>query len=83
VEYECPVCNGLADLQNECPRCGGMMTDAGNIENYYGPYSPYDDTDLYEPPGFAGPADVSPCIHLFSCPGCGYDTRIAIARVAI
>lgn len=36
----CPLCNGLEASSLPCPKCGGSMDDQGNIENYYGPYSP-------------------------------------------
>ncbi len=81
MEYGCPVCNGLTIITQLCSCCGRVMGDSGILENYYGPYSPYDNMDLYEPPAGRNPANVLTCIHLFSCPNCGFDTRIAIRQV--
>ena len=59
------------------------MVDKGLVQDYYGPYSPYDNVDLYEEaqPWEAG--EVEPCIHLFACTECGYDTLIAFPRVVV
>ena len=59
------------------------MIDGGIVENYYGPYSPYDNTDIYELPVFWQLADKFPCVHLFSCFGCGYDLRLAFPQVVM
>lgn len=81
MQYGCPVCNGVARLNMFCPGCGQIMEDVGMIEDYYGPYSPYDNMDLYEPPRFWKLADTLPCVHLFSCSGCGRDKRVGIPQV--
>jgi hypothetical protein len=44
------------------------MTDAGPASDYFGPYSPYFHTH------FA----ADRCVHLFTCPACGSDRRMAI-----
>ena len=83
LEYGCPVCNGLTQIEKFCPHCGCLLNDNGIIENYYGPYSPYDDLDAYEPPVFWNLADVLPCVHLCSCPRCGFDTRIGVNQIVL
>ncbi|MCL4440797.1 MAG: hypothetical protein M1609_09490 [Firmicutes bacterium] len=83
MEYGCPVCNGLTEKTMPCPECGELMKDDGMVENYYGPYSPYENTDTYEPPLFWELAPVLPCVHLFSCPLCGRDTRVAFPQVVM
>jgi len=80
VEYGCPLCNGIAGVNERCSSCGQLMRDAGMVEDYYGPYSPYDNMDRYEPPLFWELADRMPCVHLFSCSKCGYDKRVGIQR---
>jgi len=45
MEEVCPACNGLTNLSATCPFCGEPMTDAGSVNNYFGPYSPYMDED--------------------------------------
>jgi len=83
LEHGCPVCNGMAGITETCPQCGKIMGDEGMVEDYYGPYSPYDNMDLYEQTGFWILADRLPCVHLFSCPACGYDTRIGFPQVIL
>ncbi len=83
MECGCPVCNGLAVTDRVCPECGETMEDGGMVEDYYGPYSPYDDMDLYEQPEFWEMADEAPCVHLFTCPKCGYDERVGFRSVVM
>ncbi|HHU50067.1 MAG: hypothetical protein ACOYEH_05440 [Caldicoprobacterales bacterium] len=66
----CPVCNGLNDEPMVCGNCGILMNQAGRLEDYKGPYSPYMGKDT-----FAFNNDVSIigdncCIHLYTCPDC-------------
>lgn len=81
MEYGCPLCNGFVTVEKQCSCCGHEMSDCGMIEDYYGPYSPYENADLYEPQGFWMLANSLPCVHLFSCPNCGFDKRIGISQV--
>ncbi len=83
MEYGCPVCNGMASIAERCPRCGAPMTDAGMVEDFYGPYSPYENMDLYELPCYWQLADDAPCVHLYACPACGYDKRVAFPQVTL
>ncbi len=63
----CPVCSGLMEEGPLC-RCGAEMKDAGLVTDYLGPYSPY----------FSMSFEASCCLHLFVCPNCGEDKRIAV-----
>ncbi len=83
MAFGCPVCNGISSVTKPCPHCGNFMEDSGRLENYYGPYSPYDNMELYKPLEAWNPADTLACIHLFSCPGCGYDSRLAFRQVVM
>lgn len=83
MEHVCPVCNGLAAAEIKCPQCGETMEDSGRLEDYYGPYSPYDKMDLYEPPQCWDLVEKQPCIHLYSCPDCGYDERVGVKQVVV
>jgi len=78
MEYGCPLCNGFVEAEEYCLWCGHLMTDTGKMENYYGPYSPYDNMDQYEPPYCWGSADTESCVHFFSCPVCGSDKKIGV-----
>ncbi len=73
--FICPLCNGLSRLELSCPLCGAQLEDQGFLGNYYGPYSPYEDEKNLDRTDGVGPGQ---CIHLFSCPVCGYDHRLVI-----
>lgn len=115
MEEVCPACNGLTNLSATCPFCGESMTDAGSVNDYFGPYSPYMDEEslnlvslwtpheffdtpaVLHPPdephasaksgGLAGSGglvedeDALPCVHLMTCPHCGWDTRVPVSHV--
>lgn len=69
----------MAEAEKRCPVCGSLMLDKGIIQDYYDDYSPYLDMDIYED-GYKHYDDFY-CIHLFSCPECHYDTRLAFRRI--
>lgn len=83
MEFGCPLCNGLIEEKIFCPRCGKLMDDAGILEDYYGPYSPYENPDLYEPPGAREAEDRQVCVHLFSCPAGDGDQRVGFRRMIL
>ena len=45
MEIGCPVCNGLLSIGEVCNKCSGVMEDMGRIEDFYNPYSPYEEQD--------------------------------------
>jgi len=65
----CPACNGLTAAAPLCPICGIMLGDAGRIEEYLDPYSPYME---------AGGTDT--CTHFFECPQCGYQSAVTFSH---
>ncbi len=69
----CPVCNGLMEQGPLCSSCGAEMQDAGLVTDYLGPYSPYFHTSFESPC----------CLHLFTCPRCRKDKRIAVKLINI
>jgi len=72
----CPVCNGTQKLNRKCKACQCQMEDAGQIENYYGPYSPYQEqATLNTLPPESGP---SSCMHLCRCPDCGCEEKVPV-----
>lgn len=83
MECGCPVCNGIIVPERLCPDCGEKMKDTGKIEDYYGPYSPYDNEDLYENPELWELAEEGQCVHLYSCQECGYDERVWFRSVVM
>ena len=83
MEYGCPLCNGLIQEVIFCPQCGQPMEDVGVVEDYYGPYSPYENAELYNPPEERNAADLKVCVHLFSCPTDASDTRVGFQRMIL
>lgn len=67
MEKICPVCNGLMNHGPIC-RCGAEMIDTGLVSDYFGPYSPY----------FSECFKMPHCLHLFTCPHCHEDLRLAV-----
>lgn len=78
MEKICPICNALQAITARCQRCGGDLVDAGRLEDFRGPYSPYMDVDLLQ--NFTPDTQ---CVHLLTCRNCGYDTRAAWELVAM
>lgn len=74
----CPVCNSFTEVKRDCPNCGRQMVDAGKIQDFYDGYSPYLAQDIYQD-GYACNDSVH-CVHLFSCPCCHYDHRLAFRK---
>ncbi|WP_035099643.1 hypothetical protein [Aneurinibacillus terranovensis] len=77
----CPVCNGFSRLEEKCPTCRHLMEDEGNIQSYYGPYSPYrgiDDEKLYNNyPDLV----AHQCIHVLACEHCGHQATYAVQEI--
>ena len=78
MDFECPLCNALINVDENCPRCGSKMNDYGRVEDYFAPYNPYLDRDLVS----MGEPEHQ-CIHLFACPDCGYDSRMVINQIPV
>jgi hypothetical protein len=74
----CPICNGLQEPQLKCRYCGRKLMDGGALENYFGPYSPYMDTDSLQ-----NYLPDTQCVHLLYCPHCQVDIRAAWELVEI
>ncbi|MDU2065872.1 MAG: hypothetical protein E6713_13690 [Sporomusaceae bacterium] len=67
METFCSLCNGIESKLVTCDYCGQIMVNQGRLVDYYGPYSPYTSQD-----------SEGSCVHLFYCPYCRNDQRIAI-----
>ncbi|GAW91795.1 hypothetical protein TherJR_2181 [Calderihabitans maritimus] len=80
LELTCPLCNGLKQFYFPCPQCSRPMEDRGALENFFGPYSPYETHPLFFSSTFSEKTNLY-CVHLFACPGCGKDKRIKIRRI--
>ncbi|NLK97573.1 hypothetical protein [Defluviitalea saccharophila] len=77
MDLVCPLCNGLKNMEVSCMNCGEKMKDGGLVSDYYDNYSPY------LPISITGKIDGRPsseCVHLFYCPQCGKDKRIAVEK---
>ncbi|MEW6663297.1 MAG: hypothetical protein ACOY9Y_05520 [Bacillota bacterium] len=76
----CPLCNGLESLREVCPECGFNCLDQGPVSGFADPYSPYEEAELLSADG-AHPDRR--CIHLVSCPRCGWDCRLPVGLVGV
>jgi transcription elongation factor Elf1 len=75
----CPLCNGLSEIYLSCPNCSEILEDTGMIENFFDPYSPYLGEEILDLNDGVG---KNQCLHLFSCPNCGYDCQCVINHVS-
>ncbi len=69
----CPVCNGMQSLARTCSNCGSgaLLEDLGPVDDYYGPYSPYQEQSKEIDP-------EQQCVHLCRCPECGCERTVPI-----
>ncbi len=78
----CPVCNGLTQLEHNCPDCGSRMVDYGGLESYCNPYGPYDERDNESAPE-APTTNDDQCVHLLQCPRCNETVTYPIGQELI
>lgn len=73
MDTVCPLCNGMITPRMICRACGAKMEDRGQRENFYEPYSPYENDLLIKAP--RNTLDPSKwCWHVFICPFCEVTT---------
>lgn len=75
----CLLCNSLASVEKKCPGCGASMLDTGLLQDFYDNYSAYLDRDIYEDGYMFNDEDY--CIHLFYCPECQINVKLAVKKV--
>ncbi len=78
MDLVCPLCNGINEMNMNCPKCSARMKDDGPIVNYLDDYSPYLSNDITQ---LVDGVPHDQCIHLFSCEECEYDERVKVDRV--
>ncbi|GEN36797.1 MULTISPECIES: hypothetical protein [Aneurinibacillus] len=77
----CPICNGLTHMQHICPSCNHLMEDAGKLESFYDPYSPYREWgDVAMTNGYLDQL-AHECMHIFSCSNCGLQITRAVEEI--
>lgn len=75
---ECPVCNGLIHLAENCPSCSTTMEDCGKISGYLDPYGPYEEAK--ETTTEEAVIGDGRCIHFLQCPNCDESSSYAVSR---
>lgn len=73
----CGLCNGVSS-PGPCPVCGNQMKDLGMVEDYEGPYSPYQDGELIEWEHKYNKKGSLVCIHMVQCPACSYKEHFEV-----
>ncbi|GAB6157787.1 hypothetical protein JCM39194_09870 [Desulfotomaculum varum] len=79
MEKLCVLCNQLYQLTVSCPNCGTNLNDLGLMQDYYDPYSPYEDQKVFED-GYKGYTEEC-CVHLLICPCCRFREFRAMKRL--
>jgi len=74
----CPYCNGIS-RPGPCPRCGVSLEDLGMVEDFFGPYSPYENDEIIEGDYLENTGNILTCTHLVYCPNCHYHHRIKVS----
>lgn len=77
--FYCPLCNGINKLSYYCSNCKALLRDGGRLDDYSDSYSPYEESNLTQFSRDAG--NQIYCIHLFYCPKCHYDKRVAVKKI--
>jgi len=68
---QCPLCNGLREVNLICSNCGSQMEDSGRVMDFYDDYSPYMEIDLMKmEDGYLDTKSENKCPHLYHCPSC-------------
>lgn len=75
----CALCNGLYKITIYCPRCNQEMHDLGLLQDFFGPYSAYEDQEIYED-GYKGYTEDC-CVHLLGCNFCGWQEYRRMKRL--
>lgn len=78
MSYLCPICNGLANLNVQCPECHHQLDDYGRIDQIWEPYSPYREIDDIKLTNGYDDFTTHKCVHLTTCSCCGKDQIIFI-----
>ena len=78
MELVCPICNALASYAIKCEFCNNQMKVEGAIQDYFDDYSPYLDKEITEK---IDGVPSNQCLHIFHCPNCHKDARIAIDKI--
>lgn len=78
MNHLCPVCNGFVSLQEDCPRCGHLMADAGRLYDYYGDYSPYQQIDNAKMDNGYQDRLHHHCLHTGWCSLCGEERTVIV-----
>ncbi|WP_031515781.1 hypothetical protein [Desulfofalx alkaliphila] len=78
MDYTCLLCNQLEAVTESCPNCGEIMENLGLLQDFYDPYSPYLDQEIYQDNYLQN--DDDHCVHLLACGKCGYEKFSAYRR---
>lgn len=81
MDYTCTLCNHFEELNKKCPQCGSNMENLGLLQDYYDPYSPYLDQEIYQDNYKKNNNDL--CVHLLHCDGCGFEDFYPYKRQAV
>ncbi|CAH0118346.1 MULTISPECIES: hypothetical protein [unclassified Paenibacillus] len=77
----CPLCNGLTSLEVACPVCTHQTIDYGKLDDFAGPYSPYEPLHQAAAMSQILLAETDRehyCVHVLYCANCNRDYRCKI-----
>jgi len=78
--HVCPLCNGITShMLFQCPNCLNPAVDSGKLEDYYGPYSPYnpvEDANETLPIHIKDRSSRRLCVHILYCEHCNTSSTV-------
>ena len=78
MEKLCALCNGLYKISIGCPQCSEGLQDLGLVQDFFDPYSAYEDQKIFED-GYKG-YTAEYCVHLLACASCGWQEYRSMKR---
>jgi hypothetical protein len=80
MTYLCPICNGLAEMNHQCPKCGKKMEDHGRFDSFLLDYSPYREIDHLKTTNNFMDLATRQCVHVVYCPYCRMDENVSVSE---
>lgn len=70
----CPICNGLRQIEKNCPNCHAQLEDQGKVSDFLDPYGHYNDIETVKSAdGYPETVEDKICPHLMVCTNCGHE----------
>lgn len=79
VDYTCLLCNHFLNITQPCSECGRPLENLGLLQDFYDPYSPYLDQEIYYD-NYKN-YNENYCVHIMRCNACDKESVHAFKRL--